>query len=141
MSEDCLICKGGFNKRYIAYQDENWVIRHSEETDIPGYFIIQPKRHILDLGEANDAEANSYGPLLKKLMAAVHGMSQCERVYTFSLAEMVPHYHLHVIPRSKTFPEQYVGRGITAYPTKPALDEHSILEQCRSLRNNLELKN
>ncbi len=139
-SKECLICRGSFDSRFVVHKDQSWTIRHSEETDIAGYFIIQSNRHILDLGSADETETITYGPLLKKLMSAIREISDCRRIYTFSLADMVPHYHLHVIPRSDSFPKEYIGRGITSYPTNPGLDEASIIEQCRKTKEILNRK-
>ena len=134
MEKDCLICKQEFNRDYVVFEDAEWLIRHSEETNILGYFIIQTRRHILDLAAASEKECRSYGPRLKALTASIKELADCERVYTFSLAEAVPHYHLHVIPRRENFPRAYKGRGITAYPTEPACARELVEEICRRIR-------
>lgn len=100
-----------------------WRIRHSNETDISGYCILESKRHFLDLSQANESEFLEYGALLAKLMAVQRNViSDCQRIYTFSLAEAVPHFHVHVIPRRSDFPSEFKGRGIMSYPLAPALD-------------------
>ena len=135
---DCILCQADFNQDYIVHQDEHWLIRHSEETNILGYYIIQTKRHILDLGDANQDELSGYGSLLSQLIKSVRKLTACERIYTFSLAEAVPHYHLHVIPRREQFPRIYKGRGITAYPTSPSAPEELVLSTGEKMKNLLK---
>src|ERR1700743_2125499 len=103
-SKGCLICELAIPETHLVYRGDEWEIRHSSETNILGYCIIQARRHFLDLSEANHSELASYGNILSKLMQAQREILQYDRVYTFSLAEAVPHYHLHVIPKSHDFP-------------------------------------
>ena len=137
MSDNCTFCLRDFKGNYVVVENDNWLVRHSEETNILGYFILQPKRHILDLAEASEKECMDYAILLKTLMACVKKITQCKRVYTFSLAEAVPHYHLHVIPRAHDFPRAYVGRGITNYPLAPKAPEGLVEEACFRARKLL----
>lgn len=135
MSHTCLICHQEYNQNYVAFENDYWLIRHSEETDIAAYFILQSKRHMLDLSDANENEVNSYGSILKSLMKVIRSITNCKRIYTFSLAEAVPHYHLHVIPRSEDFPSSFIGRAITSYPLAPACDSKTVVELCSKTKN------
>lgn len=137
----CTICDtalSGEKKELFVYEDACWRIRHSTETNILGYFILESKRHFLDLSEATEQECASYGSLLSHLMGAIRSMTGCERVYTFSLAEAVPHYHLHVIPRGENFPRAYKGRGIMTYPLSPSVSPVHLTSACDRIRRLLE---
>ena len=136
-NESCKICRlmdSPEADRDVVYRDEYWNIRHSDETNILGYFIIEPRRHFLDLSHANDAECVSYGPLLSRLMSVIRSLVEVERVYTFSLAATVEHYHLHVIPRAPSFPRAYSGRGIMQYPLVPGPAPALVDEICQRAR-------
>jgi diadenosine tetraphosphate (Ap4A) HIT family hydrolase len=124
---DCVICKYAQERAYTVFENEHWIVRHSNETNIAGYVLVEPRRHFLDLSDATPEEAASYGEVLGKAMHAVREVTQCERIYTFSLGESVAHYHLHVIPRAAVFPRAYRARGIMQYPLTPTVDQ-SILE-------------
>jgi diadenosine tetraphosphate (Ap4A) HIT family hydrolase len=140
MKTGCSICAGFADSAAharVVYQDELWSVRHSSETNILGYFILESRRHILDLSEATDTEATAYGGLLKQLSRAMHEVLDCERIYSFSLGEAVPHYHLHLIPRRAEFPRAFRGRGIMSYPLKPAADASLVEEVCRRVRRAL----
>ena len=139
MGNNCPLCDKQFNKEYILYEDNHWLIRHSEETNILGYFILQSKEHLIDLSEASESVSREYGVLLSRLMKAIRKTTDCHRIYTFSLGEAVPHYHLHVIPKSETFPRAYTGRGITSYPLKPGCPEELVKETIDRVSKQLKV--
>ena len=138
MSEDarCLICKRQEHEpqKDVILSTDGFVVRHSRETNILGYLVIEARRHILDLTEATEDEAAGYGALLKQVMALIRKLTGAERIYTFSLGEAVPHFHVHVIPRTDSLPRYFRGRGIVSYPLEPALKEEQMAEVCKSLR-------
>ncbi|MBX9720301.1 MAG: HIT domain-containing protein [Candidatus Obscuribacterales bacterium] len=141
---ECKICNLEVAEFQLLFSNEFWRIRHSQETNIIGYFILEPQRHFLDLSEASAAELMQYGPLLAEIMKAQREILKCQRVYTFSLAEAVPHFHVHVIPRAKNFMRAYVGRGIMSYPTVPAanpalVDNAVQIFKAQMRRNNSDL--
>lgn len=135
----CTICKKTESpeKHYFVHQDQHWIIRHSDETNILGYFIIEPKRHILDLSEATTEELHRYGELLSALMKAIRSTVDAERIYTFSLGESMPHYHLHVVPRKVNFPRTYKARGIMQYPLTPGPSPELVRSVCDRVSNIL----
>jgi diadenosine tetraphosphate (Ap4A) HIT family hydrolase len=132
----CQLCSEAqsYPAERVIYSDDDWILRHSSETDILGYLVLQSKRHFLDLSEATISERTTYGGILAKAMKCIRETTQCERVYTFSLAEAVPHFHVHIIPRSKDFNPQYKGRGIMSYPVEPACDARLVREICEKMR-------
>ena len=136
--DHCIICqRGRAEDPLIVYEDDNWIVRHSRETNILGYLLIESRRHFLDLSESTDDESLAIGPLLKRVTAAIKSVVQPERVYTVTLAETVPHCHIHVIPRDQSTPRAYRGRGILAYPLQPGPSEHLAHEVCTALRRRL----
>ena len=138
MSKECSICyrsqDDADHDKSVVYSDEYWVVRHSPETNITGYVVIEPRRHFLDMSHATPQEIRAYGNVLAAAMKAVRDVTECERIYTFSLGESVSHYHLHVIPRRKDFPRAYRARGIMQYPLVPAVDENILEFVCERLR-------
>lgn len=118
----CVFCSRQAPVDNIVFEDDQWLVRHSAETNILGYFVIEAKRHFVDLSQSTDREARSYGEILRALQKAIREVTHCQRVYTFSLGEAVEHFHLHVIPRTEKVPRTFRGRGILAYPTQPGPD-------------------
>lgn len=135
----CLLCTKEIPEGYVVYEGQHWRIRHSQETNILGYCILEPIRHFLDLSEGSNVELPEYGLLLSALMKAQREHFDCERIYTFSLAEAVPHFHVHVIPRGKNFSRAYKGRGIMSYPLQPAASPALVEAACERLRRTMRL--
>lgn len=138
--DDCVICKrqkadsAQTEGSDLVYACDEFVIRHSRETNIRGYLVIEARRHYLDLTEAGEEEAISYGKVLKSAMQLVRKLTSAERIYTFSLGEAVPHFHVHVIPRTDSLPRFFRGRNIMSYPLQPSLKDEQLAEVCQSLR-------
>lgn len=133
-SDSCILCTQTIPQSHLVYTGLRWRIRHSQETNILGYCILEPVRHFLDLSEATSEELADYSVLLAALMKAQRDSFSCERIYTFSLAEAVPHFHVHVIPRRKDFVRAYKGRGIMSYPLTPVADSSLVENACMHLR-------
>lgn len=141
MTSGCKLCDDELPPGYVVFQDDSWLIRHSQETNILGYFILQSRRHFLDLSEGTIEECASYGSVLSHLMKAVKEVVECERIYTFSLAEAVPHFHVHVIPRAVSFPRAYKGRGIMSYPLLPAASPPLVEQVCARIQSSFKRAN
>ena len=137
---DCLICRrhqDASRAPLVVYEDDLFKISHSVETNILGYFCLETRRHVLHPGEFSPEEAKAYGTVLSRLMAAMSQVVDCYRIYTFSLSETVPHFHVHVIPRREDFPRAYSGRGITQYPVQPRADPALVDDICTRIRRIL----
>ena len=112
---DCFICRkhagledqpqGGY-----LYEDDCWRVCHAPATmSIPGELLIESRRHFLDFAEMNDDEAINYGPLLRRLYAAIKQATGAPRVYTLVTLEGASHLHIWLIPR----PEDTDTHGVT----------------------------
>ena len=51
----------------MVFEDDLWIARHSLETNILGYLILESKRHFLDLSHATRAERETFGLVLGEL--------------------------------------------------------------------------
>ena len=142
----CAICNNIVSKNddYL-YQDDQWLLRHSNETNIEGYLILEARRHILDLSQANQEELLSFGPIIALATKSIRAVVKPEKVYTFTLAEAVPHLHVHLIPRSADLPRAWRGRGILSYPLSPSVNSNRLPEilpqsdQCHQKTNTARL--
>jgi diadenosine tetraphosphate (Ap4A) HIT family hydrolase len=141
MTEQCGICirPASALENILIYEDEHWRVRHTNETNILGYLILESRLHMLDLSQANQEQLLTFGPLLGALMKAIRSVTDCQRIYTFTLAEMVPHFHVQLIPRTAAIPRAYRGRGILSYPLQPAADRELMVQTCDRLRRALKL--
>jgi diadenosine tetraphosphate (Ap4A) HIT family hydrolase len=135
--QQCRICRLDIPEQYLVFASESWRVRHSLETDIAGYCLLEPQRHFLDLSEASVSELTEYSRLLAAVMKALREILRCRRVYTFSLAEAVPHFHQHIIPIAEDFSPLHRGRGILSYPGEPVCDPELVAATAGILRTQL----
>lgn len=133
---DCGICtaKTLTPVDMIVYEDDHWRLRHATETNILGYLVLESKRHFLDLAQASADECATYGTTLALAMKVIRQVVKPARIYTFSLAEAVPHFHVHLIPRTDALPRAYRGRGIMSYPLAPVASPTLTRETCARLK-------
>jgi diadenosine tetraphosphate (Ap4A) HIT family hydrolase len=82
------------------YEGAHWLVCHAPVDKGPlGTLFIESQRHFLDFAEANEEELAAYGPLLKKVYAALKSLTRAERVYQVILLEGIPHFHSWLVPR------------------------------------------
>jgi diadenosine tetraphosphate (Ap4A) HIT family hydrolase len=66
--------------------------------------ILQPKRHVEDIGLFTLEEAADLGIVLKRTCSALTAVLAPERVYVCSFGGLVQHVHFHLIPRMGFMP-------------------------------------
>jgi diadenosine tetraphosphate (Ap4A) HIT family hydrolase len=71
-------------------------------------------------------------------MKAIKNTVQPYRIYTFSLAESMPHLHVHLIPRGEAMPRAWKGRGIMSYPLTPGVSSAAMPQICAKLKAELK---
>ncbi len=130
----CAICARQTGAEGYIYLSEHWSLRHSDETDILGYLVLESRRHFLDLSEATEAESTTFGAAVKLSVSAIRAAVDCQRVYSFTLAEAVPHFHVHLIPRTPSMPKAFRGRGVLSYPLTPKADAALTEATCERLK-------
>ena len=109
MTEPCLACEvnegrlpapGG-----VILDTGRWVVDHTIGTLGVGTLIVKPRRHVVHVGDLDEAEAAELGPLLQRVAAAVAEIAQPSQVYVCLWSHMrrVPgHVHFVVQPISET---------------------------------------
>jgi len=102
---DCFLCQK--HKGEVApppggyiFEGEHWKVCHAPVDKGPlGTLFIESRRHFLDFAEANEDELAEYGPLLKRVYAALKSLTGAERVYQVVFLEGIPHFHSWLVPR------------------------------------------
>ena len=103
--KSCFLCQKHAGKVALPpggyiYEGEHWLVCHAPVDKGPlGTLFIESRRHFLDFAEANEEELAAYGPLLKKVYAALQSLTGAERVYQVVLLEGIPHFHAWLVPR------------------------------------------
>jgi diadenosine tetraphosphate (Ap4A) HIT family hydrolase len=67
--------------------------------DIPGYIRIITQKHIKEFSELNDEEAIKLTLLTKQIEKIILKTLNPDKINIANLGNMVPHLHIHIIPR------------------------------------------
>lgn len=104
-----------------------------------GYLMIEPKRHVEGWGDLTDDEAAALGCLINDLARVLKEQQNCEHVYSFVLGDVVPHLHIHLVPRYRGAPREYWGVKVDEWPDAPRGGIEEISDLSNRLRRSLEL--
>jgi len=100
----CSICQKHKSKNasYILTTN-NFCIYHGPiESNILGYIYIESSRHIEYWSQLTLKEQRELGQLISDIELILVDKFSIERMYTVSIAEAVRHFHIHLIPRTRT---------------------------------------
>jgi diadenosine tetraphosphate (Ap4A) HIT family hydrolase len=86
----------------VIYQNE--LFRVILIDDIPGYVRVITNKHIKEFSDLSDEEAVSLMLAVKKIEKAILKTLNPDKVNIAMLGNMVPHLHIHIIPRYKNDP-------------------------------------
>jgi diadenosine tetraphosphate (Ap4A) HIT family hydrolase len=76
------------------------------------------RRHVAGLVELDDREAADLGPMLRRCERVLARVTGAERIYTAALGEATPHFHAHMVPRTRTTPDG--ARGFALFELERA---------------------
>ena len=91
----CPLCAG--KDENVIFQ--NNFIRIVLVDDIPGYIRIITQKHIKEFSDLSDEEAVKLTLLIKKIEKILLKITKADKINIASLGNMVPHMHIHIIPR------------------------------------------
>lgn len=114
-----------------------WFLSHFPVLDgkaaTRGHLLIETKRHITDLTELNDEEAEAIGVLIRKGTAVLRGIG-AEHVYCFRINDVTPHLHFHLVPRYQGTAKEFYGLQIMNNPSAPKVTVPEIAKLSRVLK-------
>src|SRR5882757_4096631 len=97
MNTACLLC----DRAQALDSSGRWLLKTScwgvsphPALQVPGWVAVQTLRHTEGLGALDTAEAETLGPVLSRVCAAVARATETKHVYTYSLGERSPHTHI-----------------------------------------------
>ncbi|WP_433327446.1 HIT family protein [Spirillospora sp. CA-294931] len=87
-------------REHIA-SDTHWRAAHAFGTDLLGWLVLVPRRHVTAVAALTDAEAATLGAWQVRLSRALHAVTGCEKTYIaqFAEAEGFAHVHFHIVAR------------------------------------------
>lgn len=103
---DCLTCRlnkgAGRAPGGVIYDDGQWRLEHAiEPIPMVGWLVLKPLRHVEAFAKLTEAEAASFGPLVRRITRATTAVLEPEKIYLsmYMEAEGFAHLHVHLIPR------------------------------------------
>ena len=123
----------------IIYEDDLISISHAqlfgEEKDhYLGHVFVEAKRHIPELADLTEQEAQTIGLWISRVAKALLQAEGMEHVYSFFIGDGMPHVHLHVIGRRPGAPREYWGSKVDDWPDAPRGGEAEIAQVADRLR-------
>lgn len=133
--DDCVVCRkhkgevaapGG-----VIFENELIFISHAqlwgnEKEHYLGHLFVEPKRHVAEVADLTDEEAQMIGLCTTRAARALMHTESMEHIYTFVIGDGVPHVHIHVIGRYPGAPREYWGSKVDEWPDAPKGAEREI---------------
>ncbi|OXM88408.1 HIT family protein [Paenibacillus rigui] len=98
---NCKICElHKIQPQAIIQSTEFWIIRNTSSALLPGYCILEPRRHVTTWSDLTSKEIIEMGTLIQEIESRLKFEHHAEKVYVVTISEVVSHLHLHLIPRA-----------------------------------------
>jgi diadenosine tetraphosphate (Ap4A) HIT family hydrolase len=99
LSNTCKICEAHKKSMNILETYQFWILRKSDfENQLRGYYYLESKSHKESYLDLTQVEWNEYSTVLQHSMNKIYQLKPI-KIYQISIAEAVPHLHIHLIPR------------------------------------------
>jgi diadenosine tetraphosphate (Ap4A) HIT family hydrolase len=122
----CLSCRqtaaSASPARECVVRAEYWRVAPAFDSDLAGWLVLVPTRHVTALDQLSADEGVEIGPLLRDLSTALRAVVGCSKTYVMLFAEApgFAHLHFHVVPRMPDQPDDQRGPGIFTRLGQPA---------------------
>ena len=110
--EDCIFCEivKGEIPSFKVYEDDRVLAFGDVNPISKGHTLVIPKRHAQDLWEISMDDLSAVHMASKRIIHAIKAALKptgvaCLQLNGKGANQVVPHYHLHVIPRLEKEPE------------------------------------
>lgn len=133
--DECLVCRKHRGEIPVAggaiYEDDLIYVSHAqlwrdEKAHYLGHLFVEPKRHVPELADLSEQEAQAIGLYTSRVARALMHTEGMEHVYAFVIGDGVPHVHVHVIGRYPGAPREYWGPKVDEWPEAPTGGEVEI---------------
>jgi histidine triad (HIT) family protein len=102
-----------------------------------GHLFVEPRRHVVELGDLTSQEASSMGRLASAASSALRRSEGAEHVYAAVVGDSVEHLHLHLIPRYPGTPREFWWTRVDEWPGAPRGDAADVIALAERLRRAL----
>lgn len=128
-------------RELIAY-DQHWRVAVAVSSKVPGWLILSPRRHVMELAELTITEAATLGSWQHRLARILHDELGTPKTYIAEFGE-APGYHLHfhVVPRpvalGSTFRGPKVFELLSGAPGSELLTDVDKADDAAAARDRL----
>jgi diadenosine tetraphosphate (Ap4A) HIT family hydrolase len=107
---ECRVAKGDLGSGLLALREGAFVVHPKlEAPPVPGWMVVAPLRHVEQWDALDATELRELGPLVARVSAALRASTPTTRVYVSVFAEVLPHFHVHVVARPPEWPAEERG--------------------------------
>ena len=114
----CPICRRGSPRDALAQLEASWV-EMPEAAPMRGYVCIVARRHVVELHDLADPEADALMRDVRRVTRAVASVVHPVKLNVEQHGNTIPHLHLHVFPR-------YPGDPFEGRPIDPRGVTHAV---------------
>lgn len=124
--KDCFVCRkhalGDAAEGGVIWADELVYAGHchrmGKDEIYLGWLIVEPRRHVAELGDLTEEEAAAIGVLSSRLARALCASEGAEHVYSFVFGDGLanPHLHVHLMARYPGTPREYWQKRVVEWP-------------------------
>jgi len=123
VADDCFICRKHQGQIRIPggllFEDEWVVVSRPANINYLAYLMLDTRRHVWELADLTTIESEAIGRTVSRMARALRDVCGVVHVYSFFLADAVPHAHFHVVGRYPGTPGEFWGRSVTDWPGAP----------------------
>jgi len=113
--DDCLVCskhKAPLTP-VIASGDHALLVHYhcgpENPTAYKGHLFVESRRHVTSFAELSAEQAAEMGRLMARGSSLLKEHLGAEHVYVFTIGHLVPHLHVHLVPRYPNTPKEFWG--------------------------------
>jgi histidine triad (HIT) family protein len=146
-AENCFICNkhamGDAAECGVIWSDDLVYAGHcglsGGENIHLGWIMVEPRRHVGELGDLTGEEAAAIGVLCSRLARALCVSEGAEHVYSFVFGDGVAraHLHVHLMPRYPGTPREYWQQRVVEWPDGPRGGVGAVRALSQRLRSHL----
>ncbi len=133
--ENCPVCtKHRAPLTPIITSGEHAVLVHypcgpDSPTVYKGHLFVESRRHVTSFADLSEEEAAEMGRLMAHGGRLLKEHLGAEQVYVFTIGHIVPHLHVHLVPRYPNTPKDYWGGWkLGEWPEAPRLGPTEVDE-------------
>lgn len=95
-----------------VFRNRLWSVLVLPGYEVPGWVVLQLRRHAVGPSAMNEEEAVSMGPLVVAITGAIGDVLPRSKVYLAAFGEMYPHFHMLFAVRGPDVPSALRGPAL-----------------------------